>query len=308
MDYYVQFIKPCEISRDINFFYNKIKEIICNDIFGEYLLDNRKKIHKTYELYDFLSFFENTKLKFKNDKISVEFLVNDLNLSDLNLITFKNVGLFHDYRICNVDMIIRINLSEVEYSNKMIYDNNPFFVNLRKQISGFHNTFMKEFNKKEESKFKYINKKLLKLKKSHYENWNKFILYLTDVTDPDFKKKLYEFKKILNGVITERISTNFALIHNTNFYLKNCHLRQIKTTKFLNGLQRLYLDEEEILYLTKEISKCFNHNIKNYDECFDFIINILEHFNFIYHTKEKNIDFFVANNWNSLLFFLSNDL
>ena len=94
------------------------------------------------------------------------------------------------------------------------------------------------------------------------------------------------------------MSDQFSTNHNTNVYLKNCHLRQIKTTKFLNGLQRLYLDEEEILYLTKEISKCFIHNIKNYDECFDFIINILEHFNFIYHTKEKNIDFFVISHEN----------
>lgn len=297
MNYYNQFIKPREITKDINFFYNEIIEVVCNDIFSKYVYDNRKSIQKTYELNNFLSIYDKTRLQFKNDKISIEFFVNDISGEIPQLVTFKNVGTFENYKLNNVDMIIKINLTSVEHTNKLIYDNNPFFLNLRKQISEIYQKFIEELNKREESKFKYINRKLLNLKKCHYDTWNKFIQYLINATNPEFNNLLDRFKVVLNGILSDKISTKFELMHNTDFYLNNCHLRQIKKTKFLSNLKKVCLDDDEIIYLTNEVANCFNHKIKNYNDSIEFIDDIIEHFNFIYHIKEKTIDFLVSENW-----------
>lgn len=296
MNYYKQFIQPAVIIKDINFFYDQIKELIVNDIFVKYLRDNRKKIHKIYTIENYLSKYNKTRLLFNNDKIDIEFFVNSIDKVGYTSIT--NDGTFKNYKLENVNLSFKINLKASEHTNKIIYDDNQIFINIRKNISYLYKMYIDNFNKKESSKYKYIHKELLNLKKSHYEIWNNFIDYLIDITNPQFNNNLNKFRSILNGIKIKETSVIFNLIHNTEFYYKYNHLRQIKSYKFLTNLEKNCLDDKEIIYLCDNVAKCFNHKIDNYEECMEFLRNIINHFNYIYLTKERNIDDFVYKNWN----------
>lgn len=303
MDYYNVFIKKREITKDINFFFNQIKGLICNDIFPKYLIDSRKKIHKTYVFDNFLSKFNNTRLQFINDKIEIEFFVNDgIQHSPTNTeIEKSNVRYypeFKDYKIDNVVLKIKINLQKSEHKNKMIYEYNDVYTNMRKTISEINKIFIEKIQNIEKTKFIFIHKKLLHLKPSVYEIWNNFLKYLIDITDPKFENTLPKLKDIIKGVNTEKISTIYDIIHEMNFYIKYSHYRQIKINKFINKLYKEILDEQEILYLTSLLSKCFNHEIKNLDEVPDFLENVILHINGHYHFTEVIIDTYVLKIFN----------
>lgn len=299
MDYYDVFIKKREISRDINFFYNQIKGLISNNIFPKYLRDSRKKIHKIYTVDNFLSTFNNTKLQFINDKIEIEFFVNDL-VHKLHLIEcdlekskVKYYPEFKDYKIDNIKIKININLQSLEHKNKIIYDNNQYYTDIRKKISEINKKFIDEITQKENSKYLFIYKKLFLLKPSSYEFWNNFLKFIIDITDPKFEDNLHKLDKIVKGIKTDKITLIYNIIHDMNFYIKYSHYRQIKTNKFITKLFKELLDEEEIIYLTRSLAMCFNHEINNLNEIRDFLENLIIHINGVYHQREMIIDSYV---------------
>lgn len=294
MDYYVRFIKPHEIRRDINFFFNQIKELICNDLFSQFMRDNRKKIHKNYVVKDYLSKFDKTRLQFNNDTINVEFLLDPANQKTIVAISPPK---FKSYKLDGICIVIKICLKKSEYKNKMIYQDNEVFNELRKNITGINKYYCDKLNQREITKSKYIYPKLIEIKKSPYEVWNSLIKYTIDALDPDFDDQIKKYQGVLMGIKNKEYIENVKIIHQTELYLKYSHQRQIKINRFMKKLSKDILDDQEIVDLTKSLASCFNHKIIDYKESINFITDIIEHYNYIYHTKEETIDNYVYKIW-----------
>jgi hypothetical protein len=58
------------------------------------------------------------------------------------------------------------------------------------------------------------------------------------------------------------------------------------------------MDDEEILELANELSSCFGHVNKDYEESLSFIENSIKHFNSVCHAKEEKINKFAIDKSN----------
>jgi hypothetical protein len=305
-NYYNQYIKSKEIIKDINYFHNKMKDLICNDIFGKYLYNKRKKLKiENYTVENFLSTENKTRLKFSNDKIIITFKVSKIEKSKssffplssiLPSVDDKNI-LYKDQKIDGLTFYIDVVITPTEEKSKMIYSNNEALREVRHHITLINDYYIKNFRKEEESKNKIIYNKIISLKASYYNDWNRLIEFIKNCIDPEFYNNLNMFKDIINGFNSNKLNILFKMMHHTRFFQKYAHSRQIKYHKFIKSIRKECLDENEILELSNELASCFGHSNKNYNECLLFIENLINHYNLVCHAKEKDINSFVSNTW-----------
>lgn len=295
-NYYEEFIKPKDIIKDINYFYNKIRDLICNEFFGQYLYNKRKK-KKSEEFIknDFLSLnSDNTRLRFNNDVIIVRFKVS----RDEKGKTIINKPIYKDYRIHDMIFDIDVVISHQEEKERMIYPENDALRELRRCITSINEFYVNKFRRDEENKYQIIYKRLKNLEISYYKDWNRLIDFITECVNPDFNENLNKFDEILKGINCNQMTMIYKLVHQTQFFQKYAHNRQIKLNKFFKSFRNECLDGDEIIELTSKLASCFGHHIKDYDESIIFIENLIKHFNLVCHDKEKKINKFVSDNAN----------
>lgn len=286
INYYEKFIKPKEIKKDINYYYDLLVSIINNDLYPRYLYNIRKKINNNeFMLDNSLSRSYKTKLKFKNDKIIVRFLIDDEKNSNINI----NNLIYSNYTINNINIELNIILKNKEFNNKLLYEDNKIYHELRKNINYINNFFISNFRKSEENKYKIIHKRILNIDKKNNNEWNRLIYFLLNCTDPYFYKTLFKFKKIIRGIKFNTLDMKFKMIHQTQFFQRYSQHKQIKINKFLKSIEK-QLNEKEIIYLCNELSECFGHTIINLNESIFFLNSLITHFNMVCHFKEMTIN------------------
>ncbi len=294
INYYEQFIKPKEIVKDINYFYDQIRDLICNDLFGQHLYNKRKKLKvDNYVVNNYLSGINNTRLRFINDTIIVTFKVSKFEKGKASI----TKPIYNKYNIDGITFNIDIIITPQEERNKIIHSENSALKELRKNIHIINEYYVKNFREDEESKYKIIYDRLIKLDKSYYNDWNRLISLLKECTNPTFNETLYKFREIIEGTNFDVMMTVYKMIHQTQFFLKYAHHRQIRFKKFIISLRKDCLDENEILYLGNNLSKCFGHTIKDYNDCVSFVENVINHFNTICYVKETKINTFASKVW-----------
>jgi len=303
IDYYTQFIKPKEIIKDINYFYDQIKELIVNDLFSKYIYNKRKKVNRNFTTVGYLSGVDKTRLRFNNDTIIVNFkvshdpVVSGLFRSDERSNLKVSKPIYNNYKIDGIIITINVVLSPMEDKSKMIYSDNCIFRELRKQINEINDYYIKKFRKSEESKFKIIYYRINTIKKSYYSEWNKLMNLIKECVNPSFYKELCQFKPIIEGMRSNSINLTFKMIHETQFFKNYEHQRQLKFNKFIKALRKDCLDDNELLHMTNQLAWCFGHVNENLDECMIFLENIIYHFNTICFVKEMKINSFTSKVW-----------
>jgi len=292
VNYYEQFVKPKEIIKDINYFYDRIKDLICNDLFSKYYYNTRKKENNTFTIKNYLSDCDKTRLKFNNDTIIVNFRVDK---KDTSKVSITN-PIYKNFKIDGITINIDIALSPVENKNKIIFPENSIFRDIRKNINSINEYYVKKLRKSEEEKFKVIYGRIIKLEPSYYKDWNRLISLIKECVNPEFNNVLCMFKPIISGM-NMGLPTAFKMIHKTQFFQNYEHLRQIKYTKFIRSLRKECLDDNEIIEMTNKLAWCFGHVNKDYEECLYFILNVSKHFNTICYVKEMKINSFTSDIW-----------
>lgn len=292
LDCYKKFVERKEIIKDINYFYNQIKDLICNDFFGQYQFSVRKKLPQpTYRVVNYLSQCDKTRLQFNNDTIIVTFSVGN---SDSRVSITKPI--YKNYKIDGITFYLNIVLSKQESKSRMVYKENSIFRELRKHINAINEYYVKKLRKSEELKYKTIYNRILKLKRSYYSDWNKLIELVTECVNPKFNNNLCLFKPIIEGM-NNGLPLVFKMLHQTKFFRNYEHQRQIKYHRFIKSLKKECLDEKELLELSKDLAVCFGHHIENYSDCLKFIENVINHFNTICYVKEMKINKFASKVW-----------
>jgi len=286
MDYYDIFIESKEIRKDINFFYDQIvNDLIKNKIFRQYLIDRKKSIKKTYVIKNFLSDFNKTRMLFINDIIEINFFTKKDFILDQLPPTYSEYK-FSKYKIKDLILHINIYLNDQELKNKMIFSDNAFLMELRKNINDINVFFYKNMSKSEELKYKYIHKKILKINYTGIPYLDRILKYIKNITDYNFESNLKEFKQILHGLKSTIYILNFQLIHSTEFFNDYGHHNQIKINRLLKALDKINYGN-----FFNVLSECFNHKLKEGEEI-EFISNLITHFNHKYNGKEKRINDF----------------
>ena len=297
MDYYEHYIKPREIIKDINFYFDRIKELILYELYPKFLLDKKKKIFNPYYVNNFLSIYDKTLLQFYKDKLVISFQISDTQKSIVELSKKK----YENYKINNLDIHSTIYLTEEEIKNKTIYDINPFFNELRKNIYDINEFFIDNFYKKERKELTKLNKKFIDLKETSIsKKYNYLIGVLIDCSDEDFENKLSKLKSIIRGIKSSTLDVIFKITHEMYFYKKYKRFNnQIKIERFINQLNK-ELDIDNIMLISNKLCDCFNHeHLENYEEFLIFIKNVIIHFNRISYEIGNEIDEFISKNWKS---------
>lgn len=286
MDYYAKYVQPKEIIKDINFFYNQIKELICNEFFAKYLYNKRKKINvDEFYIENFFSKEERTRLKFINDKIKVKFFVSKTekghcNFSGFNYKKEKIEGLFID---------IKIVITPKEERIRMIYQENDVLREIRKNINSINEFYVSNFRRSEESKYPIIYEKMKELKPNYYNDWNRLINNIKDFINPDFEENLEKLLIVINGIESNNLDIIYKMIRQTQFYQRYSQQKKIKFNKFIKSLKKECLDDNEILNTSNEIASCFGHKNKSYEESLLFVENLCNHFNLVCYNREMKI-------------------
>jgi hypothetical protein len=289
---YTQFIEKKEIIKDINYFYDQIRDLICNEFFGQYQYHKRKKMNPPmYKIEGYLSQCDKTRLQFNNDTIIVTFSTDSKNSR-----VAITKPIYKNYKIDGITFYINVVLSKQESKSKMIYKENDIFRDLRKHINAVNEYYVKKLRKSEEEKYKTIYNRILRLKKSYYNDWNKLIELVTECVNPKFNNNLCLFKPIIEGM-NNGLPMVFKMIHQTQFFKNYEHQKQIKYNRFIKYIKREILDNNELIDLTNELAWCFGHHIYNYSDCLKFIENVINHFNTICYVKEMKINKFASNVW-----------
>lgn len=282
IDIYEQFIETKEIGKDINFFYNKIKDKILTDIFPKYLCDKRRKKNRNYSIENLFSKFGKTALKFNSDIINFSFIVDDTDQSQIEIEKLE----YYNFKL-NVVINIKIVLKISEKKNRMIYEDNKLFHRLQKTISELKDFHRKCLLKDEIENNPHLNEKLKQFLNIHNTN---FIESLINSTNPDFKQKLENLKPIIRGIKTSVLSDLFMIIHKTNFY--NEYKKQIK----LNRIVKHFLDMENSEEILNDLAQCFNHQIKPKKNK-KFLEDIITHYNQANFRRTVDIDKFISENF-----------
>jgi hypothetical protein len=291
-DFYVKFIKPKYVTKDINFFYNKICDIICNDYFGQFIFNNRKKTKiNAFVINGLLSSFKNTKLSFVNDVIVIRFNINqgafyqiqNRGRTDISKLIFRNNN------ICDLRIEIDIQLSSQEFKNKTIYPNNNALLELRKSIHKINEFYTFKVRQAEKRRFSRIHKYLKNLKSTQYNEWNDFLRLLKDSTNPSFQEELMKLKSVISGIDTDSINMIHKIVHHSELYRNFIHSKQIKKDKFIKNIHKSCMDSDEIIHLSNNIARCMGHKIKTLEESNDFLSNVLDHFNRLCNANLQSI-------------------
>jgi hypothetical protein len=290
---YIQFVEPKEIIKDINYFYDQIKNLICNDLFGQYLYNKRKKLNPTYTVKNYLSKVDNTRLRFSEDTIIVSFKVDKTQSGEVSI----TKPVYRNYKIDGLTIKIDVVLTTAENKGNIIFPENYIFKEIRRHINFVNDYFVKKLRKSEDDKYSVIYKRMNEIKKSYYYEWNRLIDLVKECVNPNFNNQLCEFKPIIEG-IENGLPIIFKMIHQTQFFRKYEHQRQLKFHKFIKSLRKECLDDNEIFQMTNDLAWCFGHTCKNYDDCITFLKNIINHFNTICYIKEMKINSFTQKIWN----------
>jgi hypothetical protein len=295
IDYYTEFVKPREVVKDINYFYDQIITLICNNFFGKYLYNKRKRLKVSeYAVENFLADNGNiTRLRFRNDLIVVTFKVSKFEKGQVKI----TPPIYKNYRLDNVVFNINIVITPQEEKNKIIYTQNMVFQQLRKYIHEMNEYYVSEFRKTEEKKFKTIFNRLNKLNKSYYSDWNRLIKFVMDCVSPTFNKNLHKFDDVVKGFQSDVLTVLYKMIHQTQFFQMYSQYRQIKYKKFIKSLIKECLDDDEIIQMSNSLAWCFGHKNEDYDECISFIQNVINHFNTICYVKEMKINSYITQIW-----------
>lgn len=298
IDLYLKYIHPKEIRKDINYYFDKLKDLIINDIFSSYILNKRKGNDiSIYIIEDFLSKINKTKLKFLNDKIKINIIETNnkkWTTDKYPLIRITNKLSFKDVYINSVNMEIDLLLNLDELKNKIIYVNNPTFIDLRKKIKELNDFYVSEYKKRELLNYNKINGLLKNLNRVHYFEWNKLVNFLIDCTDPEYNDNLNKIKILIDSFKIKTLEMKFKMVHNTKFYRKYNHYNQLKTEKFIKNLIKNCLDENEIITMTNNLSSCFGHKVHTIDDSLIFIENIINHFNKECNFRENQINLMIT--------------
>ena len=125
INYYEKFVQPSKIIKDINYYYDQIKDLICNDIFSQYVYNKRKKTNTTFTIKNHLSCCDSTRLRFNNDTIIINFNQTDKSKVKITKPIYKK------YKIEGITFFIDISLNEDEEKHKneknVVYRNTLFF-------------------------------------------------------------------------------------------------------------------------------------------------------------------------------------
>ena len=87
------------------------------------------------------------------------------------------------------------------------------------------------------------------------------------------------------------------MIHQTQFFQKYAHYKQIRFHKFMKSFKKECLDDKEVFELANQMASCFGHINKDYEETLWFMENLVNHFNTICHYKEMKINSYVSKTW-----------
>lgn len=283
MNFYLEYIKPKEIIKDINHFYSKLEHLICNDLFPKYVHSKRKSKVYNFDIKNFLSEINNTRLRFKNDILNIKFSTSATEPCDIKLSNLEYKNHYLTNTVININFVI----TPIEEINRIIFKENKSLMELRKNVNIINEFYVTNFRKSEERKFRNIYLKLNNLKKINHLEWNKLIDYIKCCVDPNFKSNINKILKISKGIDTDKMSLVYKLIQDTEFYKS---YRSFKYDKFIRIIHKTCLDDEEIVSMSNQLANCFGHHIKNYNDSIIFIENLINHFNAISTYKRKIID------------------
>jgi len=305
INFYKEYIEPKEIVKDINFIFNELSNLIKNEIFAKFLYHKRKNNDKNiFVIKNYLSKYDKTRLRFKNDTITIKFItvesdlkshIKDKSVNISDLILNKN-------RIDRLNIDLEIPLSLDELNNKMIYSNNIIFPDLRKKINFINDFYVDNYRKAEEKKFRSIYNKIsmIKIDQNVYPLWFKLNSLIINSIDPSFDKNLSKLEEIIKAFDSNTINPIYKIIHQTQFYLKYSDKKQIKINKYINTLNKEFQNNKDnIIYISNQLAEGFGHSISTYEDSVKFIINIINHFNFISYKRSEKINKFVFDNWGS---------
>jgi len=287
-NYYSKFIEPKGIVRDINFFYNKIHDLIVNKYFVDFLLNVRKKSNeREFTISNYLSSFNNTRLRFENDTLIIRFSIDECKKNSIQDRSYTDISKpkYIQDSIEGLNIIIDIKLSTIEFKNKTIYPENKALIKLRKDLHTINDFYTNKLQTSMERRFPKINESIHSIKYSQYWQWNNLLNLLKDCTDPDFQENLEKIKLVINGIDSDSILTKQMIVQHTEFYHKYMSTRQINAKKFITTINKVCWDTEEIIYLANQIAKCFGYSVKTIEETNEFILNVLNHFNKNCHAK-----------------------
>ena len=279
IDLYSQFIETKEIKKDINFYFNRLKDKILTDVFPKYLCDRRRKMNRNYDISEYLSSFDKTALKFNKDEINISFIIGDDNQNE---ITIKNLE-YKDYCL-EVELNIIISLSVGEKKNKLIYEHNRIFHLLKKTINE-----LKEFHRKHlyEDEIKYntiLNDRFIEYSNNN-NHWQNLLHIMIQSTDPCFEKKLNRFDVVINGIKSETLDKLFMVLHKTAYY--NSYKKQVGVSKFRRALYESGLS-------AYDLAKCFNHELNpKYNT--KFLEDLILHYNQIIFKLLTSIDLHITD-------------
>ena len=293
-DNYDKFIKPKVVTKDINFFYNRINDLISNNFYAKHLYNKRKKIKiEEYVIEGHLSEIDNTRLQFINDIIIVRFIVSKTERSKVKF----SKPIYKNYKIDGLVIDVNIVITPQEERNKILYPENQAFIDLRKNIHNINEFYTNKIRKSEESKYRLIYKRVTRLKKSYYSDWNKLIDLVMDCTDPYFNKILHQFEDVVCGINSDVLQMLYKMMHQTQFSQKYALTRQIRFNKFIKSFRKECLDDAEVIFLSNRLAWTLGHSISTLEESIEFIENVINHFNVICHVKSQKINSFVLGTW-----------
>jgi hypothetical protein len=213
-------------------------------------------------------------LIFINDKIRIFFTEEKLNH------TFNKFSLDDNLRIKNIELTLYIRLCDEEMENKTLLGDNIH--RIRKIINEIYVYFKKIYVNKEKNRYEGILKKLNMLEKFKNKNSDRFLKYLIDVLNSNYKEEIPKLKKIMMGFRHDNIFIYHDILNSMQFHMKNSNHRNIKIFKFLKILKNENFND---FY---KIALCFGHDLKESD-FLDFVKNSINHFNPLYQERELEL-------------------
>lgn len=268
-DIYKRFIETKSIKKDINFFYNNVKELIINDLYPKYLRSRR--LNRSYEFSNILNSLsdENSiKLCFSNDMLNINICADNNKESGVFIKKME----YEDFKMIVV-LDINIFLKDGERKNKIIFPDNKIYHNLQKTFYLIKEEHKKFLSIDEIGYNEYIQNNIKNLigKSSNIEHLYQSVLI---ATDPNFKKNMSRIDPIILGIKTDTLETVYSIIHKMKYYIN--YEKGVKISRIRKNIgTKVDCDEIKSFALG-----CFNHIIeKDNDDCNKFLCDVVSHYN-----------------------------